>query len=83
MDNLHPSSCSQLFVPSHSNFIGQPHVLQNCGVTVVLRKVTPYISSSLSFTVSPDFKNASIECGEEKRIIQRPSKTFQYLINIS
>ncbi len=77
MDNLNPSPCTQHFVPSHRSFIGRPSQLIGCNITVTLQNVTNnFISSSLSFIVSPNLKNASIDCEGEKRVIHTAGKIF-------
>ncbi len=87
MDNLNPSPCAQLFVPSHrSSLIGRPSQWIGCNITVTLQNVTNnFISSSLSFIVSPNLQNASIDCEGEKRVIHKASGKIDfsfYIISI-
>ncbi len=77
MNNLNPSPCSQHLVPSHRDKIGIPNPLIGCNTTVTLQNVTNnFISSSLSFIVSPNLQNASIDCEGEKRVIHKAGKIF-------
>ncbi len=77
MDNLNPSPCTQHFIPSHRNVIGRPSPSIGCNITAILQNVTNnFLSSSLSFIVSPNLKNASIDCEGEKRVILTAGKIF-------
>ncbi len=80
MDNLNPSPCSHLFVPSHRNVIGRPSQWIGCNITVILQNVTNnyFLSSSLSFIVSPNLQNASIDCEGEKRVVHKASGKIDF-----
>ncbi len=83
MDNLNPSPCTFLIVPSHRSLIGRPSPSICCNMTVTLQNVTNnFLSSSLSFIVSPSLKNASIDCEGENRVILTAGKIFFSLYNI-
>ncbi len=86
MNNLNPSPCTQHFVRSHRRVIGRPSQSIGCNITVTLQNVTNnFISSSLSFIVSPNLQNASIDCEGEKRVIHKASGKIDfsfYIISI-
>ncbi len=83
IDNFNPSPCTQHFVLSHRTVIGKPNLLIGCNITIILQNVTnTFLSSSLSFIVSPNLQNASIDCEGEKRVIHTAGKIFFSLYTI-